>query len=123
GALDVVGAVRAARAEGRGDVLPAGVRALITAQVTRLEETEEEVLAAGTVLGGPFRAERVLRVAAVEERRGERALDHLVRGRLLREVAGTGAYTVGHDLVREVLYAELGEARRRRLHRRALAVV
>jgi predicted ATPase len=99
------------------------VRALITAHVARLEEEEELLLAAAAVLGDSFSAERALEVAVVDARRGEKALDQLVQRRLLREVPGTDMYTMGHDLVREVLYAGLGEVRRRRLHRRALAVL
>jgi hypothetical protein len=122
-ALDVGGAVRSVCAHGGGDLLPEGVRALVTAQMAQLEETAAMLMAAGTVLGDTFSAERLLQVAAVEERSGEQALDQLVRGKLLREVPETGEYSVDHTLVREVLYAGLGVARRRRLHRRALAVL
>jgi DNA-binding SARP family transcriptional activator len=121
-ALDVKGALQAVCTQ-RGDLLPEGVRALVTAQVAHLEETAATLLAVGAVLGESFSAERLLQVAAVEERSGEDALDQLVRGKLLREVPETGEYSVGHTLVREVLYAELGMARRRRLHRRAMEVL
>jgi predicted ATPase len=103
--------------------LPAGLRELIRARLTHLEETEEEVLAVATVLDGPFSAGRVCRVAEVVERSATRVLEHLVRRRLLREVPSTGKYTVSYDLVREILYAELGETRRRRLHQRVLMVL
>jgi DNA-binding SARP family transcriptional activator len=122
-ALDVAGSARPACAEGGSAVVPAGVRALVLAQVAQLEEMAEDLLAAATVLGGAFSAERVVRIAGITERSGERALDHLVRRRLLRDVPEMGAYTVSHDLVREVLYTALGPARRRGLHRRALAVL
>jgi predicted ATPase len=122
-ALEVSGAVQSATALRCGSYPPAGVRALITAHVARLEEAEEELLAAATVLGDSFSAEQALEVAAVDTHRGEKALDQLVQRRLLREVPGTDTYTMGHDLVREALYAGLGEVRRRRLHRRALAVL
>jgi DNA-binding SARP family transcriptional activator len=119
-ALDVGSAMSAIYGHDLGDLVPAGLRALITAQMGRLDSTTAEVLAAGSVLGGAFSAERVLQVAAVEARKGERALDQLVRGRLLREVPETGEYRIADEWVREVLYAELGEARRQRLRRRAL---
>jgi DNA-binding SARP family transcriptional activator len=122
-ALDVAGSARPACAQDGRAVVPAGVRALVMAQVAQLEETTEDVLAAATVLGGAFSAEWAVRVAGIEERDGERALDQLVRARLLREVPETGAYTASHALVREVLYSDLGPARRRRLHRRALALL
>jgi DNA-binding SARP family transcriptional activator len=103
--------------------LPAELRQLIRTRLTHLDTTAEEVLSAATVLDGPFSADRVFRVAEAVEGDEMQVLDHLVRRRLLREVPGTGEYTVGHALVREVLYAELGEARRRRLHQRALMVL
>jgi predicted ATPase len=122
-AVEVAASAPPARRRTDRAVVPAGVQALVMAHVARLEEMTENVLAAATVLGGAFSAERVMRVAGMDERIVERALDHLVRGRLLRELPETGAYTASHDLVREVLYADLGPARRRGLHRRALAVL
>jgi hypothetical protein len=91
--------------------------------VAQLEEAAQDLLAAATVLGGAFRAEWAVWLAGLDERSGERALDHLVRRRLLQEVPETGVYRVSDDLVREVVYAELGPARRNRLHRSALALL
>jgi DNA-binding SARP family transcriptional activator len=122
-ALDLAGSKPPAYVQVGHPIVSAGVRALVMAQVALLDETSEDLLVAATVLGGAFCTERALRVAGIEERDGERALDQLVCARLLREVASTGTYTVSHDLVRAVLYAELGPARRRRLHRRALALL
>src|SRR5205085_5619663 len=80
------------------------------------------VLVAGAVPGSRFSAEHAYRVAAVEERAGLRALDALVRGRLLREME-EGGYAFTHDLVQATVYQEAGEARRRLNHRRVLAVL
>jgi predicted ATPase len=117
--LDIAGSAHSVWVEDGRAIVPAGVRALVMAQVAQLEEEAEDLLAAATVLGAAFSAEQVVRLAGLEERDGERALDKLVRGRLLCEVPNTGTYTVSHDLVREVLYDEMGSARRRRLQTRA----
>lgn len=117
--LDLVAAEQVERVEG---LLPAGVRALIGERLARLAETEAEVLAAGAVLGGRFRAQDAFRVAAVQDRAGLRAMDALVRGRLLRETE-EGTYLFGHDLVQATVYQEAGEARRRLYYRQALAVL
>jgi predicted ATPase len=122
-ALDVSKTVHAVRTQSGEDLVPGAIRTLIAAQMAHLDETAALLLAAGTVLGDSFSAEQLLQVAAVEERSGEDALDRLVRGKLLREVPETGEYCVDHPLVRDVLYTGLGVARRRRLHRRALAVL
>jgi DNA-binding SARP family transcriptional activator/tetratricopeptide (TPR) repeat protein len=103
-------------------LLPAGVRALIRERLDRLDEVAAEVLVAGAVLGSRFSAEHAYRVAAVEERAGLRALDALVRGRLLREME-EGGYAFTHDLIQATVYQEAGEARRRLYHRRVLAVL
>src|SRR2546423_10128517 len=115
--LDLARADQAEQLEG---LLRAGVRALIRERLDRLDEVAAEVLRAGAVLGSRFSAEHAYRVAAVEERAGLRALDALVRGRLLRE---EGGYAFTHDLVQATVYQEAGEARRRLYHRRALAVL
>jgi predicted ATPase len=122
-ALDVTALPGPTEGEPGPAVVPAGVRALVLVQVAQLEETAQELLTAATVLGGAFRAEWAVWLAGIEERSGERALDHLVRRRMLLEVPETGAYQVSDDLVREVVYAALGPARRRRLHQSALALL
>jgi DNA-binding SARP family transcriptional activator len=121
--LDVAALAGPVGAGPGGAVVPAAVRALVLAQVAQLEETAQDLLAVATVLGGAFRAEWAVWIAGIDDRSGERALDQLVRRRLLHEVPETGAFRVSDDLVREVVYAELGPARRRRLHRSALALL
>jgi predicted ATPase len=54
------------------------------------------------------------------------ALDELISGRLLIEPAQPGvisAYTFTNDMLRDVVYTEAGDARRRLYHRRALEVL
>ena len=64
-------------------------------------------------------------VADVGVQAGVQALEEAVGSGMLRqEQAGAGrpgSYRFAHDLVREVVYTELGEARRLVLHQRALA--
>jgi DNA-binding SARP family transcriptional activator len=110
-------------------LLPASVRELVRARLSRLSPETRELLAAGAVLGHGFTFERLCQVAEMPEREGLRALDEGQRDGLLLEVShnesfsSQPSYTFAHDKIREVVYAEVGEARRRVLHRRALEVL
>ena len=101
--------------------VPAGVRALISGRLARVEEGTRALLAAGAVLGRRFSFRQLLVIAGLEEGAGLAGLDLAIRGRLLRE--GAVGYSFGHDLVREVVYEEAGAARRAVLHGRALALL
>ena len=119
-------------------VMPAGVREAVRRRLSRLGDTATNLLASGAVLGRGFSFETLFRVAKLDEDEGLTALDEAISNRLLREAgaeessialdpsqaidpAGNGAnYVFAHDKIREVVYTEAGEARRRVLHRRAL---
>ncbi len=66
-------------------------------------------------------------LAEVEVQAGIEALEEAVDSGILREEeAGVGhpcSYRFAHDLIRDVVYTELGAARRQVLHQRALAVL
>ena len=110
---------------GLRSLLPAGVRAVIQSRLAQLSSTAFSLLAAGAVLEHDFTFEQLCQVTAVEEVAGLTALDELLAGHLLhvahkKESPLVGAYSFTHDKIRDVMYAEAGEARRRMLHRRAL---
>jgi len=80
------------------------------------------------VLGNQASAQRLWQVAELGVQAGVEALEEAVGSGILREeeAGGPGAgrpssYCFTHDLIREVVYTELGEARRQVLHQRALA--
>src|SRR5579884_518856 len=122
--------------EGRADdlsnlhhFLPPGVREVIRSRLDQLTPPAFTLLAAGAVLGHHFTFERLCQVADLGENEGLPALDELLARRLLYEAgtesgdylnAPTGTYFFTHDKIRDVVYTEAGEARRRIFHRRAL---
>jgi tetratricopeptide (TPR) repeat protein len=65
-------------------------------------------------------------VGRLTEDEGLPALDATLRGNLLYEIgeperqSGSGQYGFAHDKIRDVVYSEAGEARRRVFHRRAV---
>jgi len=112
-----------------GALLPSGVRELVRTRLSRLSPEASELLAASAVLGHGFTFEHLCQVADLPEREGLRALDEALRSGLLREVSNNERlsqnqpYIFAHDKIREVIYTEAGEARRRILHRRAMEVL
>jgi DNA-binding SARP family transcriptional activator len=123
-AIEVSGA-REVRA-GFESALAPGVREVIHARVARLVPAARELLAAGSVLGQGFTFHQLCQVGGLNEGDALLATDEVLRVHLVRE-AGTGdgsstagAYVFTHDKIRDVVYADAGDARRRIFHRRAL---
>jgi DNA-binding SARP family transcriptional activator/tetratricopeptide (TPR) repeat protein len=112
-----------------GSALPPGVREVIHARVARLKPGSRELLAAGSVLGQEFTFDQLCRVAGLNEEEALLATDEVLRVHLLREIgtadgrSTTGAYVFAHDKIRDVVYTDAGDARRRVFHRRALVTL
>jgi predicted ATPase/DNA-binding SARP family transcriptional activator len=119
-----------ARPESRRELVPPSVRALIQTRLARLSAPARELVMAGAVLGSPASAKRLWQMAGLRAPEGVEALEEAVkRGMLWEEEArgpgadGSANYRFSHDLVRDVVYTELGAARRLVLHQRALALL
>ena len=108
--------------------LPPGVREVIRSRLDQLAPASLDLLVAGAVLGRTFTFEQICHVAGLREDDGLPALDEILKKRLLQEVTGEPEqpatfakdYYFTHDKIRDVVYTEAGEARRRIFHRRAL---
>ena len=106
--------------------VPSTVGAVVRARLNRLSPNAFALLAAGATLERGLTFERLAATANVPEDAALPALDELTSSRLLIEgllPAAAGAYTFPNDMVRDVVYTEAGDARRRLFHRRALAVL
>jgi tetratricopeptide (TPR) repeat protein len=108
-----------------GGMVPPSVRDAVLARLARLSRDTSMILAAAAVLGRPFDFEDLRLVAGMEEDEALSALEEALASGLLREVAGDAAspvdgYACAHDKIRDVIYTEVGGARRRVYHRRAL---
>ena len=119
-------------------IVPTGIRETVRGRLSRLSNIAMDLLAAGAVLGQGFSFELLFQVAKLDEDEGLATLDEVISNRLLREAgAGEGSipinvprgapqtdsesgYVFSHAKIREVVYTEAGEARRRILHRRAM---
>ena len=106
--------------------VPSTVRAVIRSRLNRLSPNAFSLLAAGAVLEQRITFERLCAISNVAEDMGLPALDELISGRLLLEAAQPGvasAYAFANDMLRDVVYTEAGDARRRLFHRRALEIL
>jgi predicted ATPase len=121
--LDMAAAL--AQEQSRRELLPPSVRALIQARLAKLAPATRQLVRASAVLGTQATAQLLWQVAEQEVQAGIEALEEAVGSGLLREEEGgagrPGTYRFAHDLMREVVYTELGAARRQVLHQRALA--
>jgi DNA-binding SARP family transcriptional activator len=101
--------------------LPPGVREVIQARLARHSKGEGAMLLAAAVLGRACTFERLCQLADLSESDALEALEPLLNSRLMTErPADRRPYTLAHDYIREVVYSESHEARRRVFHRRAL---
>jgi DNA-binding SARP family transcriptional activator len=106
--------------------VPSTVRAVIRARLDRLSPHASALLAAAAVLEHDLTFDRLCAVANLPDDAGLPALDELVSSHLLLETLQPGApsaYTLANDMLRDVIYTEAGDARRRLFHRRALEVL
>ena len=115
------------------DLLPKGVRDLISARLGELSPVAFELFVAGAVLGRRFTFEQLFRISNVPENKGLSGLDELLTRRLLVKDTGGGTeeaqsgpeagYSFAHEKIRAVTYSDAGDERLRTFHRRALEVL
>ncbi len=113
--------------QSRRALFPPSVRAMILARLGKLAPPARQLVMASAVLGNQTTASLLWQLAEVEVQPGVEGLEEVIASGLLREEeAGMGrpsSYRFAHDLLRDVVYTELGAARRQVLHQRALALL
>jgi tetratricopeptide (TPR) repeat protein len=120
---DVLAAWQHIQSEGRLPV-PPGVREVILNRLSHLSDPASSKALAGSVIGRACGFERLCQVSSVAELEGLTALEELRNSRLMLEIGDElRPYSFAHDNIRQVVYTEAGEARRRLYHRRALSAL
>jgi transcriptional regulator with XRE-family HTH domain/tetratricopeptide (TPR) repeat protein len=99
--------------------LPWDVQQTIRQRVAALPEAARELLGVAAVVGRIIPVESLMTAATRSEREVLTAVEAACQARLLIEEAGT--YQFAHDLIREVVEADLSAVRRRSLHRQVAA--
>lgn len=107
-------------------IIPSGIRAMILTRLSQLTPAASALLTAAAVLGQAATFEHLCRVVDLDDLQGLPALDELLASWLLLEAeggqrtfSGAPSYIFTHDKIRDIVYTEAGETRRRILHRRA----
>jgi transcriptional regulator with XRE-family HTH domain/tetratricopeptide (TPR) repeat protein len=103
---------------GAEDVAPWDVTQSVRQRVAALPERAREALGGAAIMGRVVHAALLTAVTEQPEREALDALDAACHARLLVEIEDD-AYQFAHDVIREVVEADLGAARRAMLHRRA----
>jgi DNA-binding SARP family transcriptional activator/predicted ATPase len=98
-------------------LLPGGARDLLAARVRGIGDAARQVLATAAVLGRSFDVDTARAASGRSDEEAVAALEELAARGLVREVGGD-VYDFGHGLVRDLVYEETSQARRRLLHRR-----
>jgi predicted ATPase len=111
----------------RRALLPPSVRTLILARLAPLSRAARHLVQGVAVLGTAASAPQLWQLTELGVQAGVEALEEAItRGILREEAAGVGrlgSYGFAHELMRDVVYTELGVARRQVLHQRALAML
>ena len=105
------------RASDGPGLLPDALRAAVRVRLAHVPKEIRPMLETAAVLGRRFDFDTLLDVTREPEEQLLDAVEALVKRRLLREEAEGGVYDFSHDKVREVVYRDIGGARRRLLHR------
>jgi predicted ATPase len=111
---------------GRAVRVPSTVYAVIRSRLNRLSPDAFSLLAVGAVLEYQITFEHLCAISKVVEDLALPALDELISARLLLEATQPGVpstYNFANDMLRDVVYTEAGDARRRLFHRRALEIL
>ena len=98
--------------------LPDALRDSVRAHLARVPPEDRLLLEMAAVLGRRFDFEILFALSLMAEERFLRILDSLALRRLLHEEQESGFYDFSHDKVREVVYLDIGSARRVLLHRK-----
>ena len=116
-----------AQERSQGALLPPSVRALILARLASLSQAARQLVQGVAVLATAAHARLLWQLAEIGVREGVEGLEEAVKSGILREEEAGGpgvgnlvTYRFSHDLMRDVVYTELGAARRQILHQKAL---
>jgi len=102
--------------------LPSRMRDALAARISQLPPLSRSLAELAATIGREFTFDVLQEASDAGEDRLVRGLDELWQHRIIRE-QGQDAYDFSHDKLREVLVANLSEARRRLLHRRVAAAL
>jgi tetratricopeptide (TPR) repeat protein len=106
------------------NVLPSGVRSLIKARFSGLDEEAREVVELAAVVGRSFDPALLSNAGIRGEARVEELMESLMSSCLIvQDPATEGTYYFSHDKLRQTFYEDIGAVRRRELHLRVAGAI
>ena len=101
--------------------VPGSVKATVLSRVTRLGDAARRLLHAAAVAGEPFTASSLHAICALSEWEALELLERAEKAGLICVVpggcTGPGGFRFGHDLYRHAMLSDVGDGRRRLIHR------
>lgn len=106
------------------NVLPSGVRSLMQARFSGLDEEAREIVELAAVLGRSFDLALLSNAGVRGEARIAELMESLMSSWLIVQNPATeGTYYFSHDKLCQALYEDIGQARRRNLHLRVAGAI
>ena len=100
-------------------ILPYSIRALIQRRIQRLDDPSRKILALASIIGKEFDLKTLTRLTGDNEGQLLDILENLTKLQLIHEESEGGAerFTFHHNKIRDVIYDETGNIRRKKYHR------
>jgi DNA-binding SARP family transcriptional activator/predicted ATPase len=102
--------------------VPESVRSLVRARLETIDETARQLLASAAVIGRTFDFELLSQASGRSPEETVSGLENLINRGLIAEQEECGepcpAYDFNHEKLRDLVYEQISQARRRLLHRR-----
>jgi DNA-binding SARP family transcriptional activator len=104
--------------------LAPAIRNVVLSRLQWLSQSASALLSAASVVGRNCSFELLSQISGINEVESLNALDELLSAGLILELGNESRpYTVFHDRIREIVYAQLSTARQQTFHRRALSAL
>jgi len=106
-------------------VLPYSIRALIRRRIERLNQASQKLLGFASIIGNEFDLKTLVRLTGENEGQLLDMLEEITRMGLIREIAegGVEQFAFRHSKIREVIYNEMGQIRKKKYHRKVAEII
>ena len=99
-------------------ILPYSIRALIHRRIQRLDDSSRKLLSLAAIIGKEFSLKTLVRMTGENEGQLLDALETVMKLDLIHELSegGVERFAFHHTKIRDVIYDEIGQIRRRKYH-------
>lgn len=124
--VEYVAAIQRMLGEGKAIdwALPRNVRTILRQRIASISEAALQLVTAAAVIGPPFDYRTLLKVSGRDDEEAVAALEELTSKWILQELKSQGRRSEGpvygfrHEKLRDLIYEDASQARRRMLHKR-----